>query len=96
MRHGLRWMIPLAFLAGVALLLALNGRWRWVGRVITGLAFAFILVGSIVRLWRVGHGDFRFTTDAFWLPKRWQAWMLGQDLPEKSPAQPRRGGRNSN
>ena len=77
MRNILRWAIPLGCLAVIALLLALNRRWPLVGSVITSLVLALMIVGSAVKLWRVGHGDFRITSDAFWLPKRWQSWIFG-------------------
>lgn len=96
MRNMLRWTIPLAFLAVVALLLALNRRWPLVGSVITGLSLALIIVGSVVKLWRVvRHGDFRVTSDGFWLPKRWRAWIFG-GVPERKSAPRRQEQKNSN
>jgi hypothetical protein len=79
MRNVLRWTIPLAVLAVLALLLALNRRWPLIGGVVAGLVLALTIVGSVIKLWRVGHGDFRTTSREFFLPKRWRSWMFGEE-----------------
>jgi hypothetical protein len=96
MRNILRGAITFAaaLLVG-ALLLAFNSRWSLVGKVIAGLMVALIVIGSMVKLWRVAHGDFSVTSDVFWFPKRLRAWM-NLDLPEMKQPPGRQGPPKSN
>jgi hypothetical protein len=96
MRNILRGAITfMALLVVGALILGLSRRVPWITTVITGLVTAFLLVGSVVKLWRaVRYGDFSVTSNTFWLPKRVRSWMH-PELYEKKQAPPRQG-QNSN
>ena len=72
------WSPSYSFSSGISLVLDLNQREYRVSAVVTGLAIAYLLVGSLAKLWRaVRYGDYSVTSQAFWLPRRWQAWMHG-------------------
>lgn len=78
MSKVLRGVITLVlFVAGFSLFLELGERYHWVQSVYIALMSAFLLVGSLVKLWRaVRYGDFKVTSQMFWLPRSWQAWMF--------------------
>jgi hypothetical protein len=85
MRNVLRGLLTFVLLiVGLSLLLELAERDRWVSAVVTALAIAFLLVGSLVKSWRaMRYGDFSVTSQVFWLPRRWQAWLL-QEPPQRT------------
>lgn len=65
------------FFAGFSLFLKLGERYYWVEPVYIGLVFAYLVVGSVIMLWRAAkYGDFAVTGQMFWLPRRWQVWMF--------------------
>lgn len=74
MRNVLRGVITFAlFVAGFSIFLKLGERYHWVEPVYIGLVCAFLLVGSLVKLWRaVRYGDLRVTGQMFWLPRSWR------------------------
>lgn len=74
LRNFVRYTIPC--LAVIALLIALNERWPLVGRLVIGLCLALTIIGSVVKLQRVTHGDFGVTTRELWMPKRWRDWTV--------------------
>lgn len=96
MRTTLRGAVTfIAFLVLGALMLGLSRRLPWISTVIAGLAVAFLLVGSVVKLWRaMRYGDFSVTSNTFWLPERVRAWMH-PELYEKE-ASSCQGRQNSN
>jgi hypothetical protein len=70
-----------ALIAILALLIALARHVPGIKAVTLGVVWAFVLIGSLAKLWRViRHGDYTVTGNVFWLPKRWQAWMVPKDL----------------
>lgn len=87
MRRVLRGVITFALLlVGISLILELNERDHRVGAVVTGLTVAYLLGGSLVKLWRaLRHGDLSVTSQSFWLPRRWQAWMYQGSADDKRP-----------
>ena len=87
MRNVLRGTITLVLLfVGISLVLELGERDHGVSAVVTGLAIAYLLVGSLVKLWRaVRYGDFSVTSQAFWLPRSWQAWLFQGSRDDRRP-----------
>ena len=97
MRNLLRGAITfMALLVVGALILALSRRAPWISTVITGLVIAFLLVGSVVKMWRAArYGDFSVTSNTFWLPRRVRSWM-NPELYGKTQPPSRPGRQNSN
>jgi hypothetical protein len=70
-----------AVIAVLALLISLARRAPRINTVIVGLVLVFLVLGSLAKLGRVArHGDYSVTSNVFWLPRRWRAWMVPQDL----------------
>ena len=95
MRNALRGLLTFVlFLVGLSLFFELAARDHWVSAVVTGLFIAYLLIGSLVKLWRaMAYGDFSVTSQAFWLPRSWQAWIF-QRSPEDKDVPSRTGTRN--
>ena len=74
MRNVVRGITIFAlFVAGFSLFLELGERYHWVEPVNIGLVVAFLLVGSVMKLWRaVRYGDSRVNSHVFWLPRSWR------------------------
>jgi len=64
MRNVLRGVTTFVLLlVGLSLLLKLAERDHWVSALVTGLGIAYLLIGSLVKLWRaMVYGDFSVTS----------------------------------
>ena len=87
MKNVLRGVTTFAlFVAGFSLFLEVGERYHWVEPAYIGLAVAFLLVGSLIKLWRaVRYGDFKVTSHVFWLPRSWRAWMCPGNADDERP-----------
>lgn len=87
MRKLLRGLATFVFfVAGFSVFLELGRRYRWIEAACIGLIVGFLLVGSLVKLWRAArYSDFSLVSGTFWLPLRWRAWLQGQSPGDKRP-----------
>jgi hypothetical protein len=71
-------------IALLCFLIWLNRQFPTAHVLLIGIPIAFILIGSVVKVWRaLAHGDFSVTGQFFWLPKRWREWAVPPRSAEK-------------